>query len=273
MSFGALGPSGLDYLPCRYGKSKILFRGPRRQLGAPHIAFFGGTTTYGKFVPVPFPDLIDAQIDATCVNFGCQHAGIDVYVSDPFLRDVATTAQVTVIQITSPSNISNRFYRVHARRNDRLFEASELLRAIYRELDFGAFNFINHMLHHLYEVSPDRFLTILNELQTTWMSRMRLLLSQIAGETILLWTSDFAPPELATDIDADPAFITRTMLDELSLQASDLVEIKACSGARSLDTEGTVFTDMEAAAAPNMLGPQVHREIAEKLLPILKKYT
>jgi hypothetical protein len=63
------------------------------------------------------------------------------------------------------------------------------------------------------------------------------------------------------------------MLDELSLQASDLVEIKACSGARSLDTEGTVFTDMEAAAAPSMLGPQVHREIAEKLLPILKKYT
>jgi len=273
MSFGALGPGGLDYLPCRYGTSKILFRGPRRRLDAPHIAFFGGTTTYGKFIPAPFPDLIDAQIDAVCVNFGCQHAGIDVYVADPFLRQVATTAQVTVIQITSPGNMSNRFYRVHARRNDRLLEVSELLRALYREVDFEAVNFINDMLHRLHEISPDRFLVVLDELQAAWMSRMRLLLSQIPGETVLLWASDFAPPEFARDIDADPAFVTRRMVDELSPRVTEVMEITACPGARFLDVEGMVFSDMEAAAVSKTPGPQTHREIAAKLLPVLKKYT
>ncbi|MEL7098122.1 MAG: DUF6473 family protein, partial [Pseudomonadota bacterium] len=31
MSYDA-GHGGLDYLPCRYGASKVLFRGPRKSL-------------------------------------------------------------------------------------------------------------------------------------------------------------------------------------------------------------------------------------------------
>lgn len=30
MTYDALGAGALDYLPCRYGTSKLLFRGPRR---------------------------------------------------------------------------------------------------------------------------------------------------------------------------------------------------------------------------------------------------
>ena len=47
MTYDAAGPAPLDYLPCRYGTSKLMFRGPRRRLEAPYIAFLGGPETYG----------------------------------------------------------------------------------------------------------------------------------------------------------------------------------------------------------------------------------
>lgn len=34
--------AGLTYAPCRYGMSRILFRGPKRRLDTPYVAFVGG---------------------------------------------------------------------------------------------------------------------------------------------------------------------------------------------------------------------------------------
>lgn len=269
MSFNALSPGGLDYFPCRYGRSKILFRGPRRSLDKPYVAFFGGTATYGKFISSPFPDLVEADIGMTCANFGCVNAGIDVYAVDPFLHEVSGNARVTVLQITSPRNISNRLYRVHPRRNDRFVEASALLRAIYREVDFAEFNFTNHMLKRLQLVSPDRFQTVVEELQTAWSARMRLILSQMTGKTILLWASSIQPQDSTLDVDADPAFVTRHMVDELRTKVTELVEVNASPEALSAGTEGMVFSDLDGAAAKTMLGPQLHREVADALVPAI----
>ena len=60
MSFAFPGETSLDYLPCRYGRSKLLFRGPRRDLTAPYAAVLGGGETYGKYVARPFPALVEA---------------------------------------------------------------------------------------------------------------------------------------------------------------------------------------------------------------------
>ena len=269
MSFDALSPCGLDYLPCRYGRSKVLFRGPRRCLDQPYVAFFGGTTTYGKYVASPFSDLVETEIGTTCANLGCLNAGIDVYATDPFLHDLSARACVTVLQITSPRNISNRFYRVHPRRNDRFVEASALLRAIYRDVDFAEFNFANHMLKRLQLVSPDRFQTVVDELQAAWSARMRLILNQMSGKVILLWASAHEPPETAHEIDTDPAFVTRSMVDVLRPLVTDYVEVVASPDALAAGTEGMVFAPMDQAAARTMLGPQLHREVADALTPAL----
>ncbi|MEM9872816.1 MAG: DUF6473 family protein [Pseudomonadota bacterium] len=271
MSFDTLGPGGLDYLPCRYGTSKILFRGPKRTLDAPYVAFFGGTTTYGKFVETPFPALIEQDLGMPCVNFGCVNAGVDLYAADPVLREAATQARVTVLQVISPRNMSNRFYKVHPRRNDRFIEASPLLRTIYREVDFTEFNFTNHMLQRLYLISPDRFHTVVDELRTAWQARMRLVLSQIPGKTILLWASQHAPVDQALDIDADPAFVTSPMIAEIAPLVTRFVQVVASDAAMAAGTDGMVFPEMDAPAAATMLGPPVHREIADALLPTLEE--
>ena len=57
MAYEYAGEAALDYFPCRYGQSKLLFRGPRRRLEGAYVAAIGGTETYGKFVPDPYPAL------------------------------------------------------------------------------------------------------------------------------------------------------------------------------------------------------------------------
>ena len=73
----------LSYSPCRYGNSRILFRGPRRPLDRPYLAFIGGTETYGKFIEKPFPTLVETALRQPCVNFGCLNAGIDALPMTP----------------------------------------------------------------------------------------------------------------------------------------------------------------------------------------------
>ncbi|TMM53000.1 DUF6473 family protein [Sulfitobacter sabulilitoris] len=270
MTYDVLGPGGLDYLPCRYGSSRVLFRGPQRSLTAPYLAFLGGTETYGKFIRSPFPALVETDLGINCVNFGVQNAGVDVFAADPAVLEAASNAEVTVIQILGAQNMSNRYYSVHPRRNDRFVTASTLLRTIYDDVDFAEFHFTRHMLSELYSVSEDRFATIRSELQATWVARMRVMLRQIAGKIVLLWVADHAP----TDHDVigldpvkagNPLFITRQMIDELAPLVSDVVEVVASPVALANGFNGLVFAEMEAPAAAETLGPMVHREAAVAL--------
>ena len=89
----------LSYAPCRYGASRMLFRGPRRRLDRPYIAFIGGTETYGKYIEKPFPVLVEKAMRQTCVNFGCVNGGIDVFIKDPTIMEICNEADLTVVQI------------------------------------------------------------------------------------------------------------------------------------------------------------------------------
>ena len=57
MAYEKLGGVSLNYDPCTYPDSKLMFRGPQRDLTSDYIAFLGGTETYGKFIAEPFPYL------------------------------------------------------------------------------------------------------------------------------------------------------------------------------------------------------------------------
>ena len=271
MSFDTLGPGGLDYYPCRYGSSKILFRGPKRELDAPFVAFLGGTSTYGKFIERPFPELVESVSGHRCFNFGCPNAGIDVYLTDPFLQDAVSLADITVVQVLSPRNMSNRFYKVHPRRNDRFVKPSPILEAIYRDVDFSEFNFTKHMLKRLHVVSERRFSGVIDELQQAWRARMRSLLQTIPGKTVLLWFSDHAPDDLDCPDGFDPWFVSRDMLEELMPYVDAYVEVVASEDAVSAGTEGMVFTELEAPAARQILGPLAHSETAHALSPVIEK--
>ncbi len=271
MSYEKIGLETLNYDPCRYSGAKLLFRGPKRDLTSEYLAFLGGTDTYGKFIAQPFPSLIEQATGCRCVNFGWPNAGADVYLNEPAVLQYASNARLTVLQLPSAQNMSNRFYRVHPRRNDRFVRASKKLHKLYPEVDFTEFHFVRHMLRHLQTLSSDRFDAVLEELSEAWPPRIRLLLRQIDCPVVLLWFSQRCPEEADTSLKIahDPGFVSRDMIEDLRNDVADMVEFQPSKSAQKAGQKGMVFSQIEAPAAVALMGPTSHVEVAQVLQVVI----
>jgi len=267
---------GLTYAPCRYGNSRIWFRGPRKQLDRPYVAFIGSTATYGKFVAEPFPALVEDALRRPCVNLGCVNGGIDAFVNDPQIMDICRAADTTIVQIMGANNLSNRFYSVHPRRNDRFLRASTILHAIYAEVDFSEFSFTRHLLCHLFEMSAERFDIVVHELRQAWVARMQSMLGQIGPQSVLLWFSAdplnnagwSAQPK---HLQADPLFITAAMVDKLRPLVRSVIAVQPSQAALAQGTDGMCFPVSQQDAAAQMLGVRCHEEAAAAVVHALRK--
>lgn len=265
----------LSYAPCRYGDSRMLFRGPRKRLDLPYLAFIGGTETYGKFIERPFPTLVEKAMRQTCVNFGCVNGGIDAFVNDPTVMSICSQADLTIVQVMGANYLSNRFYSVHPRRNDRFLRASTVLQAVYQDVDFSEFSFTRHMLGALHAKSIERFDTVVKELREAWMARMRNMLGQIGERTILLWFSEDAMTDdhwadRPGQLQVDPLFITASMIDDLRPLVKDVVVANPTERAVAQGSRGMFFPPSQAKAASEMLGVDCHVEASAALIPKIR---
>jgi hypothetical protein len=267
MSYVTRGESALEYLPCRYGTSKLLFRGPRRKTDTGYVGVLGGSETYGRFIERPFPMLVEAKTGQRMINFGYVNAGVDVFLQDRSVLDICAEANATVIQLLGAQNLTNRFYAVHPRRNDRFLSASQFLQTLYRDVDFTEYNFTRHLLADLQDRSAEKFLMVSDELKAAWVVRMKQLLESVGGKKILLWIGEEAPGD-GTVINAnapDPLFVTRAMIDEIRPLTDDFVEVVASPEARANGTTGMVFESEDAQAAATAPNVAVHQEVANQL--------
>lgn len=273
MVYAYQGEGALDYFPCRYGTSKLLFRGPRRSLEPPYIAVLGGTETYGKFVPHPYPALVERATGLRLVNLGAVNAGLDVYLNDPEILGITSAAHLTVVQIVGAQNLSNRFYAVHPRRNDRFLGATPVLKSLYREVDFTEFNFTRHMVQSLQRVSAERFEIVAQELRNSWVSRMAALLERIGGKTLLLWIGAAAPaPVLGpADLGRDPLLVDAAMVAAVKSRATAYLEVLYPPVSDPPVGEGLRYATLDAPAAEGVPGAGVHETIAAALAQTLAK--
>ena len=271
MTYERLGPRPLDYRPVRYAGSRLVFRGPRRNLESGYVACMGGTETYGSFVERPWPALLEAGLGATCVNLGLPNAGPDVFACDLALGRMAQGARAVVLQLPCAMNLSNRFYRVHPRRNDRFLEAGAPLRDLYPDVDFTEFDFTRHLMRRLAAISPARFARLRAGVQEAWVARMTGLLRDMRPPVVLLWLANHAPGGGAgsADVGDDPAFVSRAMLDAIMPRATALVLAVISGVARAQGTLGMRFALMQADVAAALPGPLAHREVAEAVRPVL----
>lgn len=272
MAFHQAGAQTVDYLPCRYGRSRLLFRGPRRDLGLPYVAFLGGTETYGKFVPTPFPALCEVATGQVSVNLGCMQAGPDAWLNDPPSLDVAARAAVAVVQIPGALNLTNRLYSVHPRRNDRFLKAAPLLQTLFRDVDFTEFAFTRHMLGALAARSPEKFELVAEELRQAWRARMDSLLARLPCPKVLLWIGAEPPKPgpRAAGLEGDPALVDRAMVDAIRPLASDYVEVVLPPPAVPDLIDGIAIAPEDEAAARGLPGPAAHLRIADALVPVLR---
>lgn len=263
MSYELKSAGALSGEPCRYGQSRLLVRGPKRTLDTRYLAFLGGTEVYGRFVEFPFVDALQTQLGMDCVNLGSVNAGLDSFAQDDCLISIARGADLTVLQMLGAQNISNPYYRVHPRRNDRFLQAQPALKTLYPEVDFTEFHFNKHLLSTLREVSEQRYEQVRDQLKRSWVERMGRLIGKLDGRVLLLWL------RYALEGDAnfpdEPVLIDRSMADALRPRVQGVVEYTTASAAAAQDIAGMTFGQLELPAARHMIGPREHLRIAEVL--------
>ncbi len=270
MAYAYPGEESLDYMPCRYGRSRLMFRGPKRSLKGRYAVMLGGIETYGRYIPRPYPALLEAGLGLPVVNLGCPNAGPDAWVGDPSVMEIVERAVLTVVQVPGAADMTNRLYAVHPRRNDRFLRASDVLQAIYRGVDFTDFNFTRHMLRSLHEAGPERFALVTEELRAAWSARMATLLERIPGRVVLLWMGDAAPGPRRDVPAGEPLLVDRAMLEAAGELADATVVAVTSARARAQGVAGMVFPALAEPAARGLPGVLAHEEAAAALLPVLR---
>lgn len=241
---------------CRYGSSRLRFRGPARPLEGRHIAFVGGSETLGRSLARAYPDLVEEALGEVCVNLGQVNASIDVALQDTLIANACRDAALTVMSVTGAANLTNRLYSVHPRRNDRFLRPADPLRLQFPEVDFADICFTRHLLMRLWETDPVRFAAVRTELQAAWSARMRSFIDRIGPDVILLWFAPHSAPSEAELVDTtpqgpDPLFVTQEMLAELRPLVRDVVFVPPCPPSNEHEP----------------LGMTAHRMAADALLP------
>ena len=261
---------GLDYFPCRYGASKAVFRGPARDLSQAYVAVLGGSSTFGKYVARPYPVLVERALGVPVANLGGLNAGPDFYLSDAEVLKVAAQAAVAVVQVTGAEALTNPFYTVHGRRNDRFLAATPALRALFPTVDFAEIHFTRHLLQVLQRSDAEACRVVVQGLKESWLTRMRQLLSRLPRRRVLLWLADAPPPETALGLEPAPPFIDRAMLEALRPDVDAILVTTPTPRARALAPFDMTFPETEAALASCLPGAAMHAEVAAELAPVLR---
>lgn len=277
MSFAFMGHGPLDYKLVTYAGSQMRFRGPQVDFSKPFVLCLGGSETFGKFVPQPFADRLAGRLQRPVANMAAMNAGLELILGDAAIADAMSRAEAIVLQITGAHHITNRFYQVHPRRNDRFLQASDIMRVIYRDVDFTDFHFTRHMLDALLTASEDRFQIVVDELKMAWMARMRSVLNRAICPVHLLWIGHRPPAEtgICQEIGPDPLFVTQSMLDEIAMQAASLTACVTTGAEKKKPTRGMFFGLGEERMARALLGPDIHNraahELADKIIALSPK--
>ncbi|ATG44843.1 hypothetical protein PhaeoP18_02922 [Phaeobacter piscinae] len=268
MSYELKSATALAGEPCSYAGSKLLVRGPARNLTEPYLAFIGGTEVFGRFVERPFVSETEALLDRVCVNLGSVNAGVDSFLSDPDILEIAGQAETTLLQVLGAQNISNGYYKVHPRRNDRFLCAHEPLLELYPEVDFTEYHFNKHLLSALRSCCTIRYETVRDHLQDTWVERMGELISALNGAVTLLWVH--------YDVDQqalfghEPALVDRPMVDALRARVLGVLEIPVHTARDAADIDGMFYGQLDLPSAQRMLGPKEHLRIAQQVAQYLQ---
>lgn len=252
---GALAPRNELRVPT----TGLDFRDKHRPDAPGYVLFLGGSETYGRCVRQPFPSLFNRLNGIEVLNLGLPNAGYDTIATDPDVVARARQAKLIVLQLMGAHLMTNRFYRVHKRRNDRFLTALPSLKTLYPGVDFSQFSFVGHMLRRLQRADPDSFALLVAGLQQGWRQRLVQMQQLYRRPMVFLWLDHGLGP---TDVT-----LTEAAFTQAGIAGERLLRV----GPAPL---GRMFLHPEAGGPSVALAPGYHQrialELAEWLPPLLK---
>lgn len=267
MSIELPGAYGQGELACTYHGSRLRVRGPARELSEPYTAFLGSGETFGRFVERPFVDVVERIVGAPCLNLGCVNAGVDTFLHDDAALAMAARAERVVLQVMGAPDLSNDFYRVHPRRNDRFLEPTDHLRDLCPGLDFAEINFNGHLLATLVRRYPSVWRTVREALRQTWVARMKMLADRIGQPPVLLWLRYPHRGEAGqTGLGPSPALVDTDLVEGVRGVVCAVVELRVEPADTAGETHRLVNVGGATVAAGRLIGPRMHTRVAEALV-------
>lgn len=248
---------------CNYGRSKLRFRGPKRALSSPYLACLGGEETFGRFVDTPFPAALECRLDRRCINLGSLFSGGEALTQDADLLEIANRSEICVLQVPGLLGQSNRFYRVHPRRNDRVIAPTQDLVALYPEEDFTEIHFVRHLMARLREHSDDRFAEIVQELRRVWLDNFVTFLKRVDSPVVLLALN--VDEGKQGSISDNPISIGLTLTEALRPYCAAIITLNVQVSGVSDELEDMLFGTLQQPIAEHVIGPATHRKIADRL--------
>lgn len=179
----------------------------------PFIALLGGLQMAGEDPAQSIAELLGSAAGLEVVNLAAPHAGPDYYLSNPALLETAARAVLVVILLSGPGALTNPFYRVHSRRNDRLVATMPALRALFPEVELADIHYVRHLHQVLERTDADRHAQVARTVRNTWLLRMGEMLDHLTAPRILLSPGWPTPPSACGE--TDPYMVDRPLQEAL----------------------------------------------------------
>ncbi|MEL6792063.1 MAG: DUF6473 family protein [Pseudomonadota bacterium] len=271
----------INYHVYRWGRLNQIYRGPAPDLSRPYIACLGAAQTFGRYVRRPFPDLLASSLDHQVANFGTGGAGPGFFLRDFSVMEAANDAALCVVQVMSARSLSNRLFKVKARRNAQVKAVSSALQDLFPTMKFDRFTYAHNMLNEMAATDADRSAEVERELKAAWVARTRSLLESIEAPTILLWFSERAPEGVTTHREGRamlkyPHFVDREMIEQVRHSADRYVECATNAGMPQsllIDNAPVLKTPKGDPVTENRYypSPEMHEIAAGALSPVARE--
>ncbi|UWQ21261.1 DUF6473 family protein [Jannaschia sp. W003] len=262
MTFHARRIDG-DALPWSLPGGKLAFRGPAVDPEGPFVAVLGASEVAGRHVAEPFTHSLSHALAMPVANLGVQNGGADVILRErEGILAMAARAEVTVLQTLGLHNLTNRFYRVHPRRNDRFLRPSKLMRETFGRADFSDFVFTRHMTAALRGHGAFPYAQLVAELQAAWVARMQEIVIRIPNRIVLLHIEGTRGAAQGDD----PLRVTDAMIEAVMRGCDAEVRCDVREMYDDVHLEEMQFAPEERESARHALPPVAHDLVAERLV-------
>jgi hypothetical protein len=249
------------------------FRGPPLRSDE-YIACVGAAQTFGRFVQLPFPQLIARALGIDSLNLGRGGAGPAYPLSNPALLQYINGAKLVIVQVYSARSQSNSVFRTinHGMVGTNLLTGTEM--------DAGEF------YTWLLGQNRDFVQKVIAETRENYVTAMTDLLAAITPPKILLWFSTRVPEyqerwelPIWRLFGAFPQLLNRSMIERLRDRADQYVECVSTRGSPQpiIDLNGNPSSFRVQLAGRSEVvmktqnqyypSPEMHEDAAQLLIP------